>query len=124
MVFGAFGEASEGVHSLVEELAEARLEKAGVGVGRGGREASAVGAKGVLVGQVRRAVLTVAVKAQAQCLLARLAQVGEAGRRSAVKQRQREVQEAVQRREQAAQEAARRGTAKCRGGAFWRSREA
>ena len=95
-----------------------------MGVCRGVSGFCAVGANGLLVGQVLRAVFTVAVKAQAQCFLARLAQVGEAGRRSAVKQRQREVQEAVQRREQAAQEAARRGTAKCRGGAFWRSREA
>ena len=35
MVFGAFGEASEDVHKLLDHLAEARVENTGAGGGRG-----------------------------------------------------------------------------------------
>ena len=50
LVFGAFGEASEGVHELVHHLANSRLKAEGLQQGR----ESVKGELGVLVGQVRR----------------------------------------------------------------------
>ena len=50
LVFGAFGEASEGVHDLVHHLANSRLKAEGLQQGR----ETAKGELGVLVGQVRR----------------------------------------------------------------------
>ena len=48
LVFGAFGEASEGVHGLVHHLANSRLKAEGLQQGR----ESGKGELGVLVGQV------------------------------------------------------------------------
>ena len=50
LVFGAFGEASEGVHDIVHHLANSRLKAEGIQQGR----ETAKGELGVLVGQVRR----------------------------------------------------------------------
>jgi hypothetical protein len=72
LCFGAWGEASEGVHQLVQTLAEARLKYQGLQRGRPGSDQEL----GFLVGQVRRRLSLVAVKAQVDCLLAKLHQVG------------------------------------------------
>ena len=72
LCFGAWGEASEGVHTLVQTLAEARLKYQGLQRGRPGSDQEL----GLLVGQVRRRLSLVAVKAQVDCLLAKLHQVG------------------------------------------------
>jgi hypothetical protein len=72
LCFGAWGEASEGVHLLVQTLAEARLKYQGLQRGRPGSDQEL----GLLVGQVRRRLSLVAVKAQVDCLLAKLHQVG------------------------------------------------
>ena len=72
LCFGAWGEASEGVHHLVQTLAESRLKYQGLQRGRPGSDQEL----GVLVGQVRRRLSLVAVKAQVDCLLAKLHQVG------------------------------------------------
>ena len=72
LVFGAFGEASEGVHELVHLLANSRLKAEGLQQGR----ESAKGELGVVVGQVRRILSVTAVRAQAECLLSRLRSVG------------------------------------------------
>ena len=72
LCFGAWGEASEGVHQLVQTLAEARLRYQGLQRGRPGSDQEL----GFLVGQVRRRLSLVAVKAQVDCLLAKLHQVG------------------------------------------------
>ena len=64
LVFGAFGEASEGVRELVHYLANSRLKAVGL---RQGRE-SAQAELGVNFGQVRRILSVAAVRAQAKCL--------------------------------------------------------
>ena len=50
LVIGAFGEASEDVHSLVQTIAESKVTSQGMALGSSGTEAEL----GVLVGQVRR----------------------------------------------------------------------
>ena len=75
LVFGAFGEASEGVHDLVHHLSNSRLKAEGLELGRG----SAKGELGVIVGQVRRMLSVATVRSQAECLLSRLRSVGREG---------------------------------------------
>ena len=72
LVFGAFGEASEAVHELVQVVAKARA------AGGPGRVGGSKGEVAKLVGQVRRQVGVTAVKAQARLLLERLRMVGQA----------------------------------------------
>ena len=72
LCFGAWGEASEGVHQLVQSLAESRLKYQGLQRGRPGSDQEL----GLLVGQVRRRLSLTAVKSQVDCLLAKLHQVG------------------------------------------------
>ena len=72
LCFGAWGEGSEGVHHLVQILAEHRLKFQGLQRGRPGSEEEL----GVLVGQIRRRLSQAAVHAQVSCLLAKLHQVG------------------------------------------------
>ena len=84
-VFGAWGEASEEVHSLVQRLAKARLERQdtlpAARVRRKSREAELAS----LVGDIRRQLSFRAVQQQARLLLDRLHLLGdgatEAGRR-------------------------------------------
>ena len=90
LVFGAFGEASEGVHELVHLLANSRLKAEGLQQGR----ESAKGELGVIVGQVRRILSVTAVRAQAECLLSRLRSVGS-GAGAAYGRRQGIVREEV-----------------------------
>ena len=73
LVFGAFGEASEDVHDLVNTLSQSRLRGQGLVLGREGS-----GEKlGIITGQVRHALSTVCVRAQARCLLSRFGVLGE-----------------------------------------------
>ena len=72
LCFGAWGEASEGVHQLVQSMAESRLAFLGLQRGRPGSEQEL----GVCVGQIRRRLSMAAVKAQVDCLLGKLHQVG------------------------------------------------
>ena len=88
LCFGAWGEGSEGVHQLVQTIAEARLKYQGLQLGRPGSEQEL----GVLVGQVRRRLSLVAVKAQIDCLLAKLHQVGP-GNAQLAKKRSWAIQE-------------------------------
>ena len=90
LVFGAFGECSEGVHELVHHLANSRLKAEGLQQGR----ESVKGELGVLVGQVRRILSVTAVRAQAECLLSRLRHVGR-GAGAAYGRRQGAVREEV-----------------------------
>ena len=97
LVFGAWGEASAGVHSLVEELAEQRSKSGGM-IGAGGcrsKAACAKGSKGVATGQIRRMLSVVAVRAQARLLLDRLCSVGS-GAVEAARRRKRDVWEQAQ----------------------------
>ena len=75
-VFGAWGEASEDVHTLVHELASARLRHQQVLEGRGWRKRNEEAEKAMLVGQVRRGLSVEGVRSQARCLLQRLAGLG------------------------------------------------
>ena len=72
LVFGAFSEASEGVQTLVHELAASRLKAEGLQQGR----ETVKGELGVLVGQMRRLLSVASVRAQAECLLSKLRQAG------------------------------------------------
>ena len=60
------------MHQLVQTLAESRLKYQGLQRGRPGSEQEL----GILVSQVRRRLSMVAVKAQVECLLSKLLQVG------------------------------------------------
>ena len=72
LCFGAWGEASEGVHRLAQTIAEARLKFQGLQLGRPGSESEL----GVLVGQVRKQLSMAAVKGKVDCLLSKMHQVG------------------------------------------------
>ena len=72
LVVGAFGEGSEDLHGLVQLLAESKVKAMGLSRGREGTEAEL----GMLVGQIRRMLSTVNVRAQAQCLLTRMNSIG------------------------------------------------
>ena len=85
-----FGEASEGVHELVHVLANSRLKAVGIQQGR----QTGSGELGVLVGQVRRILSVTAVRAQAECLLSRLRNVGR-GVGAASRRREGVVREEV-----------------------------
>ena len=89
-MFGAFGEASEGVHELVHHLASSKLKAEGLQQGR----ETAKGELGVLVGQVRRLLSVASVRAQAECLLSKLRQAG-GGVGAANKRRGNAVREEV-----------------------------
>ncbi len=74
LVFGAFGEASPDVHSLIDSLAEHRLRKKGLSEAwRRGHKAE----KALLVRQLRHRIGVAAVRAQAEHLLSRLRVVRE-----------------------------------------------
>ena len=85
--FGAFGEASTEVHSLVERLAEARLNVAETQPHHRGPIRSRAAEKAGLVAYVRRSLSITCVREQARLLLDRLRLLGdgaaEAGRRRA-----------------------------------------
>ena len=65
LCFGAWGEASEGVHQLVQCLAEKRIEFLGLQRGRPGSDEEL----GMCVGQIRRRLSMVAIKGHVDCLL-------------------------------------------------------
>ena len=81
---GAFGEGSQDLHSLVQILAESKVASMGLARGRCGTESEL----GVVVGQVRRMISTVSVRAQVQCLLSRVNLIGGEGVDRASKRRQ------------------------------------
>ena len=102
--FGAWGEASEGAHRLVDDLpvAEER-SKFMLGGNARSKVSCPKGAKGVATGQIRRFLSIVAVKAQARLLLDRLCWVGsgavEAARRRRFSEREEERMARRHRRE-------------------------
>ena len=70
--FGAWGEGSENVHHLIQVLAESRLDFQGMQKGKPGSGAEL----GVLVSQIRRRLSLASIKAQVDCLLSKIHQVG------------------------------------------------
>ena len=81
LVFGAWGEANEGVHQLVQCLAESRIASLGLQRGRPCSEEEL----GLCVGQIRRRLSMVAIKAQVNCLLSKLHQIGPGSKQLAQK---------------------------------------
>ena len=73
LVVGAFGEGSEDMHSLVQNMAESKITAMCLPRGRDGTEAEL----GTVVVEVRMMLITESARAQAQCLLTRLSSVGE-----------------------------------------------
>ena len=88
LVFGAWSEGSEGVHNLIQTLAQSRLYSQQRTRGRPGDQQEL----GNITSQIRRRLSQVVVKAQAECLLSRLHQVGP-GSRSMAQRRQWALQE-------------------------------
>ena len=81
LCFGAYGENSEGVKSLMDKMVESRVRSLGL------RRGSPESAKelGIVTGLLRRRLSSAVMRANVQCLLERLVMVGEgqgqAGRR-------------------------------------------
>ena len=73
LVCGAFNEASEMVHELIEVMANSRVQVVRLREGRGGSVLKLATVKG----QIRRVLSTAIVQANAGCLLSRMCQVGE-----------------------------------------------
>ena len=76
MEFGSFGEASEGVHSLVEALATSRVRVAGPQRGRKGVVRTEEGEKSIAVSFIRRTLSLASIRAQSHSLLGRLEGLG------------------------------------------------
>ena len=86
-VFGAFGEASKDVHELVQQLASARLAKAGLSKGKKGGERKVRGERSVVVGQLRRALSVGVVRAQAESLVRKLSECGAGAEKASARRR-------------------------------------
>ena len=99
LVVGAFGEGSEDLHTLVQTLAESKVNSMGLARGREGTEAEL----GTVVGQVRRMLSTASIRAQAQCLLTRMANVGEGVGEAAKRRHWAAVEQEKMRKERLAQ---------------------
>ena len=108
LVFGAFGEASEPLHRLVDHLADSRVNVARPQTGKHGQERTAVGEKAAVVGQLRRNLSVAAIHSQCLSLHGRLETLAP-GPRECAKQGDRDVQHswAMDRERQANSEALR-----------------
>ena len=73
LVFGAYGETSEGVKSLLDHLVKARLQKQNL---RRGTTAAAKESS-IVTGYLRRRLSTAVIRANVSCLLDRLTQISE-----------------------------------------------
>ena len=82
-VFGAWGEASEDVHLLVQRIANSRLEVLDTLPGRRGRRKSRAAQLSSLVADVRRQLSFCAVQQQARLLLDRLCLLGDGANEAA-----------------------------------------
>ena len=73
LVFGAWGEASEDVHTLIQTMSLSRLNSQVRSRGK----AASNHELGLITSQIRRRLSQVVIKAQVDCLLSRLHQVGQ-----------------------------------------------
>ena len=101
--FGAFGEASDAVHHLVDRLAEARLEYAQTQPHQGGRFKSRAAEKAGLVSYVRRSLSLTCVREQSRLLLGRLRLLGDGAGEAARRRARAQQLEAFAARERQAQ---------------------
>ena len=101
LCFGAWGEANQDVHDLVEILARARLKFQVLSEGRpdGGSDQELA----MIVAQIRRLLSVSAIKAQVGCLLGRLHQVGPGNKQLAKKREWAVRQDEKMRRERHSQ---------------------
>ena len=99
LVVGAFGEGSVDLHELVQTIAESRVNSVGLLRGKKCGEAEL----GCVVGQVRRMLSSANIRAQGQCLQARISQTGEGVGQAAKRRRWAAVEEERMRRERQAQ---------------------
>ena len=76
LIFGNFGECSEGVHTLVKQLATSRVRVNSPQVTRRGVVRTEEGEKSMVVSSIRRQISVAAVKAQCSSLLGRLESLG------------------------------------------------
>ena len=72
LVFGAFGEASQDVHTLIASLVECRLRRVGLQHGWRAEEQEMA----IITGQIRRRIPTVVTKANINCLIKHMQLVG------------------------------------------------
>jgi len=92
-VVGRFGEMSDGLMNLFNELVESRVQALKIMPGaqspgrRGLNRLTDVGLKGILMGQIRREMSLLAVRCQARLLLDRMEGLIGDGAREAVKRR-------------------------------------
>ena len=84
---------------MMQTITESRVKSLGLARGRQGTEAEL----GIVVGQVRRMLSTTSVRAQAQCLLARMSQVGERVGQAAKRKRWEVAEDERMRKERMAQ---------------------
>ena len=101
LVVGAFGEGSEDLHNLLQVMAESRVTC--VDLLRGQPGAGAREELGVVVGQLRRRLSVAAVRANSNCLLTRLALVGDGARQASDRRQWRKREEHLMRKEREAQ---------------------
>ena len=103
-VFGAWSEASNEVHSMVQRVAEARMEVADLQPGVRGAPRSKTVQLAQLVGHVRRKLSINAVQQTSRLLLDRLQLLGDGATEAAGRRDRAVVVEAVAARERRAQE--------------------
>ena len=96
---GAWNEGSEDLHSLVQVLAQSRVNHIGLLRGHPTSEAEL----GCVVGQIRRRLSVACVRANMTCLLHRMSLLGEGATRAMERRRYQGIQEEKMRRELQAQ---------------------
>ena len=96
---GAFGEGSQDLHELIQILAEKKVGTNGLHRGREASEEELA----FTIGQIRRALSTTSVRAQAQCLLSRLNCVGQGFGQAAKRRKWVAMEEERMRKERLAQ---------------------
>ena len=101
--FGAWGEASTAVHSLVQRLADARVDMADTQPAYHRQGRSRAAEKAGLVAYVRRSLSVTAVREQSRLLLSRLRLLGDGTAEAARRRERAEVLEAAAGRERRAQ---------------------
>ena len=84
IVVGAFGEASDDVHSLIHHLAVSRVRYAGPQVGRSGQVRSNEAEIALTTSFLRKSLSVCAVRGQARVLLGRLEVIDPGGAAAAV----------------------------------------
>ena len=85
LVVGAWGEGSEDLHTLVQVLAQSKVDSVGKARGRPASDSEL----SIAVGQVRRRLSVACARANMNCLLARMSLLGEAAKQT---QGRRQVQ--------------------------------